>query len=94
MLRKHCLAMVMAVAALSTGCATVKTLSTGRTDVPVVYSGTRLNLATINHNPVALKRFDTSPPRHPTADLPLSLAADTLLLGLTLPVAAYYSILY
>ena len=36
-----------------------------------------------------LRRFPASPPRHPAADLPLSLMLDTALLPMTVPVALY-----
>jgi hypothetical protein len=40
-------------------------------------SGTRFDIAVIRNDPVALKRFHSTPPAWPWLDLPFSLAADS-----------------
>jgi len=66
------------------GCATFKTLDA---ELPLnqrmfVYSGTRLDLAAISNNQVALKKIKVEPPRHPLIDLPFSFTLDTFFLPL------------
>ena len=71
--------------ALSSGCATYKTISTVQygDSSPVIYSGTRLNMCAIAKNDYALKKFNTAPPQYPVLDLPMSFALDTLILPMT-----------
>lgn len=66
------------------GCATFKTLDT---DLPLaqrmfIYSGTRLDWATLAKNQVALRKFKVAPPSYPLVDLPLSFTLDSLFLPL------------
>ncbi len=62
------------------GCATFTTLDT---DLPLnermfVYSGTRLDWATLTNNQAGLKRIKVEPPRYPLVDLPFSFALDSV----------------
>jgi uncharacterized protein YceK len=79
----------LALCALLTGCATFNTISNAGINTPKVYSGTRLNAAALRDDDDRLRRFPAAPPRHPAADLPLSLVLDTALLPMTVPVALY-----
>ncbi|MBF8780071.1 YceK/YidQ family lipoprotein [Pseudomonas fulva] len=69
--------------ALSSGCATVRTLDAARPGAPVVYAGTRLDLYAIGGGCCAMDRFGAPAPAHPRLDLPGSLVLDTLLLPLS-----------
>lgn len=65
-------------------CATFKSLDAR---VPLaqrmfIYSGTRLDLAALAKNDVALRKFKVAPPRYPLVDLPLSFALDSIFLPL------------
>jgi uncharacterized protein YceK len=62
--------------ALLAGCASVRTLSDYQPGDPVFLSGTRLDLAAIRNDPVALKQFRSTPPAWPWLDLPFSFSAD------------------
>jgi len=67
-------------------CATFRTLDT---DLPLnerlfVYSGTRLDWATLTANQAALKRIKVEPPRYPLVDLPLSFALDSIFFPLAI----------
>ena len=79
----------LTLCALLTGCATFDTISNAGINTPTVYSGTRLNVAALRDDDDRLRRFPAAPPRHPAADLPLSLVLDTVLLPMTVPVALY-----
>lgn len=73
---------VALLAALS-GCATVDSASRVTEYSPRYYTGTRLNVAAMNGDFETLQRFETygmQPALYPVADLPLSFAADTVLL--------------
>ena len=59
-----------------TGCASVRTLVDYRPGDPVFMSGSRFDLALINEDPVALKKFHSHPPDWPWLDLPFSFMAD------------------
>lgn len=80
--------LMLLAAALLAGCASISTVS--RIDDaqgPVFYTGTRLDWAGLSGNSATLQRFahyGCEPPRYPLLDLPLSMAADTLLLPLSL----------
>lgn len=73
----------------ATGCASFSTIDKAAPGTPKLYSGTRLNLHALSGNEYALRRFPVSPPRYPLLDLPFSFVADTVLLPLTMSVAAY-----
>ena len=63
-------------AALLCGCATVRTLTAYQPGDPVFMSGTRLNVAAIADDKLALRRFHATPPAWPWLDLPFSFVAD------------------
>lgn len=66
-----------------TACATVDSASRVSAHSPRYYTGTRLNVAALNEDFETLQRFETygmQPALYPVADLPLSFAADTVLL--------------
>lgn len=65
-----------ACAALLCGCATTRTLVDYQPGDPVYFAGTRLDLAAIRHDDMALRRFHATPPAWPWLDLPFSLTAD------------------
>lgn len=69
---------VIVPAMLAAGCASVRTLNDYRPGDPVFMSGTRLDLAAIRNDPIALKKFRTPPPAQQWLDLPLSFTADLL----------------
>ena len=75
-------------------CATARTATRDEAALPLVYSGTRLNIAAICGDDEALDRFTyygVQPPGHPVLDLPLSLVADTGVLALIVAGTAYRS---
>lgn len=61
---------------LLSGCASVRTLNDYRPGDPVFLSGTRLDLAALRNDPVALRKFRSTPPAWPLVDLPFSFVAD------------------
>jgi uncharacterized protein YceK len=65
-----------ACAALTGGCATLRTLGDFRPGDPVFLSGSRFDVALIRNDPVALKQFHSQPPAWPWFDLPFSFGAD------------------
>ncbi len=76
-------AALLAAAGLMSACATVETLSTAERGSPRFFSGTRLDVATLSGDSNAMTRFDrydmaASP--YPALDLPLSFAADVVML--------------
>lgn len=58
------------------GCATVRTLTDYHPGEPIFFSGTRLDLAAIRRDQVALHRVHAAPPAWPLLDLPFSFTAD------------------
>jgi len=76
------------------GCATVASIDSAEHGTPLVYSGTRLDLAAIANDESGLRQFKTMPPAYPWLDLPFSLAADTLIFPLSSGVAAYEWLFY
>jgi uncharacterized protein YceK len=72
---------------MSTGCATYRTISAAGPGSPMVMSGTRLDVAALARDEYEIRKLRAAPPPYPLVDLPFSLAADTLLLGLTLQAA-------
>jgi uncharacterized protein YceK len=75
--------------ALLGACATFLSHNGPRADAPRLYSGTRLDWAAITGDRHYLEHYKLRPPPFPAADLPLSLAADTAFLPLTIPRATY-----
>lgn len=69
------------------GCATLRTLDAAKSDAPLVYAGTRLNLYALQGGCCATERFGAEAPAYPAADLPVSALLDTLLLPLSLATA-------
>lgn len=65
------------------GCATARTLDAGKSDAPVVYAGTRLDLYAMQGGCCAMDRFGAEAPSYPGVDLPASALLDTLLLPLS-----------
>ena len=83
MLKRLRLLPLLAFATLGSGCATLKTASHYQPGDPMYFSGTRMNLAALSESDdrlVFYERRDLSPPSHPWLDLPLSFAADCVLL--------------
>ncbi|WP_064118825.1 YceK/YidQ family lipoprotein [Pseudomonas fluorescens] len=76
--------LVIGLALLLSGCATVRTLDAAKPGAPVVYSGTRLDLYALNGGCCAMDRFGAEAPSYPGVDLPGSALLDTLLLPLSL----------
>jgi uncharacterized protein YceK len=70
-----CLAWSLCVA-IASGCATVRTLTEYQPGDPVFMSGTRLDVAAIAGDKLALKKFHATPPAWPWLDLPFSFVAD------------------
>jgi uncharacterized protein YceK len=74
------------------GCATYKSLNA---DIPLyqrifIYSGTRLDWAALEQNDVAIRKFNTAPPRYPLVDLSLSFAFDSLFLPLAISAEIFH----
>jgi uncharacterized protein YceK len=87
--------LVWLVAALwVSGCATVTSIDSAEHGTPLVYSGTRLNLAAIADDESGLRKFKTLPPAYPWLDMPFSLVADTFMSPLSFGVAAYEWLFY
>jgi uncharacterized protein YceK len=76
------------------GCATVTSIDSAEHGTPLVYSGTRLDLAAVADDESGLRKFKTVPPASPWLDLPFSLIADTFILPLSFGVAAYEWLFY
>ena len=79
-----CLAAAVGAALLSS-CATVATATRYSKDSPVLYSGTRLNIAALRQDGDTLdefRQYDMRAPEYPLLDLPFSLIADTGVLAL------------
>lgn len=92
MSRLYVFLIIAAALTAGSGCATISAISTAERGSPKVYAGTRLDLHAIAGNESALRRFRTEPPRYPWLDLPFSALLDTLMVPLTLSVAAYESL--
>jgi uncharacterized protein YceK len=74
------------IALLATGCATLRTASNTDPGSPKIYGGTRLDIAALSYDRDQLEpfwRYGIYEPRHPAADLPLSVVGDTILLPFT-----------
>lgn len=65
------------------GCATTEVVTHHQQGAPLLYGGTRLNLASLSpevEDDFAFSGYGLSAPRYPLLDLPFSLVADTLFL--------------
>ncbi|WP_413043102.1 YceK/YidQ family lipoprotein [Pseudomonas sp. YJ42] len=78
----------LALVLLLSGCATVRTLDAAKPGAPIVYSGTRLDWYSLNGGCCPLDRFGAKAPKYAALDLPASVLLDTLLLPLSLSLAA------
>jgi len=72
----------------------VTSIDSAEHGTPLVYSGTRLDLAAVADDESGLRKFKTLPPTNPWLDLPFSLVADTFILPLSFGVAAYEWLFY
>ncbi|MDO7929124.1 YceK/YidQ family lipoprotein [Pseudomonas sp. KFB-139] len=79
--------LLIALALLMTGCATVRTLDAAQPGAPVVYAGTRLDLYAMQGGCCEKDRFGDEAPEYPALDLPASALLDTLLLPLSVLTA-------
>jgi uncharacterized protein YceK len=73
----------LALASLLHGCASVSTLNGAKTDLPIIYSGTRLDWYALHGGCCPEPRFGSAAPSYPGIDLPFSLLLDTLVLPFT-----------
>jgi uncharacterized protein YceK len=80
--------MLILLAVSSTGCATYRTISEGAAGGPKVFSGTRLDIKAVTGDEIGIKKFKTTPPSYPLADLPFSVVLDTIMIPLTFSAAA------
>jgi uncharacterized protein YceK len=71
------------------GCATATSMESTEHGTPLVYCGTRLDLAAVANDERGLQQFRTLPPAIPWLDLPFSLLADTAILPLALGAAGF-----
>jgi uncharacterized protein YceK len=55
-----------------------------------VYSGTRLDWATLENDDVTIRKFKAEPPSHPLFDLPFSFALDSLFLPLAISAEIFH----
>ncbi|WP_420826715.1 YceK/YidQ family lipoprotein [Azomonas macrocytogenes] len=65
------------------GCASFRTLNSKQPNVPLIYSGTRLNWYALHDGCCAKERFGAQAPKHAAIDLPASVLLDTLVLPFT-----------
>lgn len=70
-------------------CATFDTISNAKPGTPVFFSGTRLDLNTLQQDEIALEKFNVSAPEYPLLDLPASLVFDLFISPLTGGVALF-----
>lgn len=73
----------LALASLLQGCASVSTLNGAKTDLPIIYSGTRLDWYALHGGCCPEPRYGSAAPSYPGIDLPFSLLLDTLVLPFT-----------
>ena len=77
------------LSATSAGCATYRTISEAEAGGAMVYSGTRLDINACTGDEIGLKKFKTTPPSCPLADLPFGFLLDSIILPATFFAAAY-----
>jgi uncharacterized protein YceK len=66
------------------GCASVSTLDGSKLNMPLIYSGTRLDWYALQGGCCPVQRFGSEAPSYPGVDLPFSVLFDTLVLPFTL----------
>jgi uncharacterized protein YceK len=76
------------------GCATATSMDSAEHGTPLVYGGTRLDLAAVTKDENGLQQFRTLPPAIPWLDLPFSLVADTAILPLSIGAAGFDWLFY
>lgn len=79
--------LLVLLAGLCQGCASVRVLDAAEPGAPLVYAGTRLNWYSLNGGCCPLERFGAQAPHHALLDLPASALLDTLLLPFSLSAA-------
>ena len=86
------LALLLLLALSCGGCATTSTLSQPVHERrPLVFSGARLDLASLGNESRIVERFGVSAPAYPLLDLPFSVFLDSTVLAYTVPVAIIHS---
>lgn len=73
----------LALASCLQGCASVSTLNGAKTDLPLIYSGTRLDWYVLHGGCCPVPRYGSEAPSYPALDLPFSALLDTLVLPFT-----------
>ena len=82
---------IMAFMLVLSGCATTSTLyQPAHERKPLVMSGTRLNIASLQNESDLKETYGVSPTDFPLLDLPFSAFFDIMALGYTVPVALFY----
>lgn len=76
--------LTLLLATLLQGCASVSTLNGVKSDLPIIYSGTRLDWYVLQGGCCPVPRFGSEAPSYPALDLPFSALLDTLFLPFTL----------
>ena len=76
----------------TTGCATYRTISEADSDTAKVFSGTRLDIRSLQGDITITKKFPVPAPQYPAVDLPFSFLLDLIVLPLTCGVALYESV--
>jgi uncharacterized protein YceK len=74
---------LLLAAGLLPGCASISTLNGAKTDLPIIYSGTRLDWYALHGGCCPEPRYGSAAPSYPAVDLPFSAVLDTLVLPFT-----------
>ena len=70
------------------GCSTLRTTSHYTLGSPKFYSGTRMDIDTINESEdYVLKKYNVKGPENPKLDFPFSFIFDTIILPVVIPIA-------
>jgi len=91
-LRPWMLSGVCACHLCTSACGTFHSLSGPLRDAPCVYSGVRLDWASLRGDAHYIRQYRLVAPDHPALDLPASFAVDSLVLPLAVPRAFYQAI--
>lgn len=76
------------------GCSTLQTTAHYTLGGPKLYSGTRMDIDTINESEeYVLEKYNVEGPENPKLDLPFSFILDTVILPVVIPVALSDAIL-